>query len=141
MTISLVTRSSTILVAWRWRFSIWSNVTYLQLSVLCLWRHPENKIFNFQGPTNLWKRLQSKCQVSYNRIISITKTFHQAIGHVCCTCNNVITGEVFVVDDRLYCQPDFEVTITLAWEILYLLSFIRQGSQKKNVQILGHWPK
>ena len=33
----------------------------------------------------------------------------QEIGHGCCVCDNVITGEVYVVNDKYYCEQHFEV--------------------------------
>ena len=33
----------------------------------------------------------------------------QEIGHGCCVCDTVITGEVYVVNDKYYCEQHFEV--------------------------------
>ena len=33
----------------------------------------------------------------------------QELGHVCSVCDQVITGEVYVIDEAYYCQKDFEV--------------------------------
>ena len=33
------------------------------------------------------------------------------IGHICTVCSQIITGEVYVIDDSFYCEQDFEVTI------------------------------
>ena len=34
----------------------------------------------------------------------------QAIGHVCSVCDQLITGEVYVVDEAYFCEKDFEVS-------------------------------
>ena len=39
----------------------------------------------------------------------ITKPqFVKAVGHSCSVCSQIITGEVYVVDDKYYCEADFE---------------------------------
>jgi len=36
---------------------------------------------------------------------------YKNIGHVCTTCQNVIIGEVYIVDNNYYCEKDFETLI------------------------------
>ena len=42
-------------------------------------------------------------------VIFIFICFCQAIGHSCSVCDQVITGQVYVIDEAFLCEADFEV--------------------------------
>ena len=54
------------------------------------------------------KDFKVKYIFSILKIIKILNS--QAIGHVCSVCDQIITGEVYVVDEAYFCEKDFEVS-------------------------------
>ena len=59
------------------------------------------------------------------------------VGHVCTACRQIITGEVYVIDEAHYCQQHFEVhRRSPRIDCWYPENFYRNSPRKKPVQIV-----